>query len=335
MPNTGFAPILCVAAGHLPARCVKVVLLSGRPDRTRSTWTASLAWRWAVATWLVALTACSCGGPQRPPERWTVFYGVEAPPELLHGHDIVVLDPGYRGDLGAVRSKGAKVLAYLSLGELNRQRETFGAAERAGVLVRENPNWPGAFVVDLRHPAWTAIAVQEMALPLQARGFDGLFLDTLDSALALEREAPDNYRGMRQAAVALVTHLRARWPDSVLMVNGALELTGELREVTAAFAIESTFTTWDFQAKQARLLRPDERAASLKRQQAARAANLALRLYTLDYWDVEDRAGVRAIYAAQRQAGFVPYVATIALDRVVPEPAQPSAEDAPQAAAPP
>ncbi len=309
--------------------------MSGRPDRTPAPLAASARRCWAVVAWLVAFAACSCGGPQRPPERWTVFYGVEAPPELLQGHDIVVLDPGFRGDLAAVRSKGAKVLAYLSLGELNRQRETFGSAERAGVLVRENPNWPGAFVVDLRHPAWTAIAVQEMALPLRARGFDGLFLDTLDSALALEREAPGTYPGMRPAAVALVTELRTHWPEAVLMVNGALELTGDLRDVTGAFAIESTFTTWDFQSKQARMLQPEERSATLKRLQAARMANTALRLYTLDYWDVEDREGVRSIYAAQRRAGFVPYVATIALDRVVPEPAPAAAADAPQGASPP
>jgi hypothetical protein len=45
-----------------------------------------------------------------------------------------------------------------------------------------------------------------------------------------------------------------------------------------------------------------------------------LRLFTLDYWDPEDSDGLAEIYRAQRCAGFIPYVATPDLTRIVPEP---------------
>jgi hypothetical protein len=45
-----------------------------------------------------------------------------------------------------------------------------------------------------------------------------------------------------------------------------------------------------------------------------------LQVFTLDYWDPADRAGVARIYAEQRKNGFHPYVATVGLDRIVPEP---------------
>ena len=53
---------------------------------------------------------------------------------------------------------------------------------------------------------------------------------------------------------------------------------------------------------------------------AAGALNPRLSLHTLDYWDPADVAGVRAIYDLQRANGFSPYVATVELDRLIPEP---------------
>ena len=55
------------------------------------------------------------------------------------------------------------------------------------------------------------------------------------------------------------------------------------------------------------------------RLRAARTANPALTLATLDYWDPSDRRGVADLYARERAAGFLPYVATLALDRLLPE----------------
>jgi endo-alpha-1,4-polygalactosaminidase (GH114 family) len=54
--------------------------------------------------------------------------------------------------------------------------------------------------------------------------------------------------------------------------------------------------------------------------QGERRKHPALRVYTLDYWDPADTASIARIYATQRANGFVPYVATTALDRIVAEP---------------
>jgi hypothetical protein len=43
-------------------------------------------------------------------------------------------------------------------------------------------------------------------------------------------------------------------------------------------------------------------------------------VFTLDYWNPEDAAGIRRIYRTERANGFHPYVATIKLDRIVREP---------------
>jgi hypothetical protein len=52
----------------------------------------------------------------------------------------------------------------------------------------------------------------------------------------------------------------------------------------------------------------------------AKALNPSLEIFTLDYWDPADVDGVRQIYRRQRANGFVPYVSTPMLDRLVKEP---------------
>lgn len=266
--------------------------------------------------WLLA----ACAGKPVVQPTWAVYYGVDAPPELLQGYQLVVLDPGFTGDLAAVKAKGAKVLAYLSLGEINEQRQEFAQARSMQLLLEANPNWPGAWAVDIRDPRWRAVIVQTVAPALLARGFDGLFLDTIDSSLWLETREPARFSGMKDAAVALISALHAASPASILVLNGGLEIAGPLRGIVDRIAIESTLSTWDFARKEPRWRSGDERAQALRRIAAARAANPKLEVYALDYWDPDDRASIATIYRSQRQAGLVPYVATIALDRVVAEP---------------
>ena len=80
-------------------------------------------------------------------------------------------------------------------------------------------------------------------------------------------------------------------------------------------------TSYDFAAKShdwAPIEEYDDSVALLRK---AQSRNPALAVYTLDYWDPDDAAGIARIYAMQRASGFIPYVATIGLDRIVPEPA--------------
>ncbi len=275
----------------------------------------------ATLVWLTAVTGCDKPAQPLPPRTWVAYYGTDAPPELLQNYDVAVVDPGYAGDLAVVRASRTVVLGYLSLGELNDQRSQFAAARDQGLLLRENPNWKGAWFADIRKPGWQRLVVDEMATAILARGFDGLFLDTLDSAMHLEATDPKRYAGMADAAVATLLALHERHPKARLLVNGAIPLAGRVVPAVQWFAVESSLTDWDFASKTARLRRDDERKWATDRLAAARVANPQLLVFTLDYWNVADRAGVQAVYRRQRQAGFVPYVATIALDRVVPEPA--------------
>lgn len=49
-------------------------------------------------------------------------------------------------------------------------------------------------------------------------------------------------------------------------------------------------------------------------------ANPHLEIYTLDYWNPQDKEMINHIYKEQRKHGFIPYVASIQLDSLICEP---------------
>ena len=113
------------------------------------------------------------------------------------------------------------------------------------------------------------------------------------------------------------------------MMNRAYEILPDVDVEIDWVLGESVRADYDFDADVYRLV-PDElyeRQVSLLQQ--ARERQPRLRVLTLDYWDPDDLDGIRRIYEEQRANGFVPYVATLQLDRIVPEPPEPSGDAAP------
>jgi hypothetical protein len=104
------------------------------------------------------------------------------------------------------------------------------------------------------------------------------------------------------------------------MVNRGYALMPEIAGSIDIVLGESVLTTFDAATRAyARVPEPDV-AWQVEALRRAKALNPALRIFTLDYWDPADTAGVRRIYAEQRANGFVPYVSTPMLDTLIEEP---------------
>jgi uncharacterized protein (TIGR01370 family) len=238
---------------------------------------------------------------------WACYYGGEAPAGALQGPDLLVLEPDHGWQPDQLRRPGQKILAYLSLGEVNRTRPY--VQKLAGALLPPNPDWPDARRVDPGAPAWKALVLDELAPGLLARGYDGFFLDTLDAAEDLE--AKHVLPNAKAAMTDLVLALHAKAPKALIIANRGLALLPRMAPALSAIAVESIFTAYEFTPGKYAWREPASAKAFAAELQGIKQ-RYGLPILGLEY---ADEPAMRAKAAAMlAEAGFVPSVARIGLD---------------------
>jgi uncharacterized protein (TIGR01370 family) len=255
------------------------------------------------------------------PRNWIVYYGSQEPADTFTGFPYVVFDSRYHPPISTLARSERKVVGYLSIGEASPDYEYFAELQRQGLLVRPSPTWLGNHYIDIRDQRWKSRVCDELVPWVLGKGFDGIFLDTLDSALSLEETDPERFSGMAGAAVDLIAEIRRRHPRAVLMLNRAYKLLPSVDRHLDVIVAESVYHTFDFASQ--RYVPVDESVSSQQVVwlQAARRRQPELLVFTLDYCDPRDVEAIRRAYEFERRHGFCPYVSSIDLTTVVPEPA--------------
>lgn len=248
--------------------------------------------------------------------RYAIYYGCDAPASAFRGFDLVVLDSSYTGIIHELKKEHKVVLAYLSIGEINRSREYFDYIKGKGILLEENPNWADAYLVDIRKPLWKDYLVETLIPAILDAGFDGIFVDTLDSPIEKERETPKRFKGMKVAAVEIIAAIRKNYPEMKIMINRGFEVASELAPMIDYLLAESICNSYDFGKKKYFTVSPEAYAFEVKRLHGLKKINPRMLVMTLDYCDENDQARKREIMKIQKKNGFIPYIATLALDKV-------------------
>ncbi|MDG1287154.1 MAG: endo alpha-1,4 polygalactosaminidase [Rickettsiales bacterium] len=246
-------------------------------------------------------------------EKWVVYYGEALPSERFIDYDVIAFDSRAHPALRPLQNRGKTILGYLSVGEAESYRHDFQAIKDMGVLLEENPEWPDHFVTDIRNRKWVKYLVEVKIPEILHRGFDGVMLDTLDSALYLWEKDKKKYAGMDQAAVDLLATIRRHYPKIKIMLNRGFPVLPEVVpyiDMVLAESIMVNFKTNSTQAKYFPEAVTQEYVAAIT---AAQKVNPDLKVYSLDYWPISDEKEVRDIYKKQRERGYVPYVTTIDL----------------------
>jgi uncharacterized protein (TIGR01370 family) len=284
-------------------------------DRLRLTLLAGLLFRpgWGISRSRVSQEALT------PHTRFVVYYGtVESP--ALYGNDIAVLDSDIDRAVLARFAPRTLLLGYLSVGEVHKGRSYAAEIDRQGMLLSPNPAWPDARFIDVRDPRWKQRIVDELVPAMLRRGFRGLFIDTLDSVAFLEQADPAGFGGMMLAAADIVSAIRRAFPDMPIMVNRGYALLPRIASEIDMLMGESVHTTFDATSESYVRVSADALRWQLDRLNEARRRRPSLKLFSLDYWDPADTAGLAQIYTEARANGLIPYVATIDLSRVVVRP---------------
>ena len=198
-------------------------------------------------------------------------------------------------------------LGYLSVGEADPRRPYWNEVRGAPFLVEPDPSWPENVRVDVRDRNWQELLLTREIPRLLDQGFDGLMLDTIDTAPYLEAKDPARFAGSRQAlrdfrgadpgpvpprAADRQRHLRAGGRGAV---RGRLRDRGGLR---------------DLRLRPTSLPRDDERGTRLEAGPDRRrgGGGASHPVFTIDYADVGDFALARWAESAATEHGFKPYV---------------------------
>jgi uncharacterized protein (TIGR01370 family) len=273
---------------------------------------------------LAALAVQAGGGvaASAADDRWVVVYSEKPAVAEFRDYGLVVLDSVHHPPIRPLLEQKKTVIGYISLGEVENYRDYYKAVEAEGILYEKNPNWPDSRYVDVRDARWTRRVVEDLIPRLLHKGFQGIFIDTLDNPADLERRDPVKFKGMTQAAANLVKAIRRHYPRMHIMLNRSYEILPAVEGLIDSVLGESVFTEIDFEKKTYRLADQKTYQQQVKWLKEAKARRPKLKVYTLDYWPPTDTAGVARIYAEQRKNGFIPYVSIKELDRVLEEPAR-------------
>ncbi len=257
---------------------------------------------------------------QQQPERWSVYYGSQLEPEDFLPYDLIVFDSQHHPQLRPLQNRGKILLGYLSIGEAENYRDDFSTIKQMGVLLEENEHWPGHYVIDVRNPKWAKYLIEEKIPEILHKRFDGVMLDTIDSALALEAKDPVKYKSMREGAIKLIYALRMHYPDMKIMINRGYDILPDIAKQIDMLLAESILVDSHSDKDNPKFFADNIYQEYVNKGKQAQDIAPHLKIYSLDYWPQHDTANIRKIYSIQRQNGFIPYVSTVDLQAIFAEP---------------
>ena len=241
-----------------------------------------------------------------------MYHHKNLPIEVVHTYDWIVLDAEtpFMDKLKThfYLKRRAKLIGYMSVGEIERYRGYYREIKKFSI--GKNPMW-GSEVADLRRREYLDFLVNKVAKGIVQRGFDGFFLDTLDSyRLVADREDHEEFK---EALVYLIRSLRERYPDKLILLNRGFELLPQVKDLIDGIVVESLFAGIDRDRKYRRV---SERERKYLLNILKKIKEMGLPVVVIDYLDPKERAEARRLVRKIDSLGFIPYISDKDLSRV-------------------
>lgn len=225
------------------------------------------------------------------------YHHIDSVRELLI-YDRVVLTPGAitSRQLQQLKKAGVEVYAYLSVGEIQQKLLT---TELKSHIITRNDNWD-SYVMDMSAPTWQKY-LTDKALTYKKFGFDGLFLDTLDSYQMATSVANTK---QQQALVAVINQLSTI--HSKLLLNRGFELVSQLDNKPSAVIAESLY--WGYESKSGNYYKVKTKDSMWLSTKLNEIQALNIEIIVIDYLDGQDRIKQQAQAKQILKQGYTPYV---------------------------
>lgn len=244
--------------------------------------------------------------------RFIVYYGDYFPKICVAKYNVFILSLNSKGDITQI-TKNHLVAGYLSLGEVDSKQTYFEKINHQKFILHKNPIWPDARLVDVRDAAWHRFILDEMIPKLIEKGFNGLFLDTLDSIIALEQSSPDRYNGSIESLILLIQQIKQQYPDLKLIANNAFSILPQIDSLLEYVLAESLYTAYDFRENKYQLAKNDYRLKLV----ADVVSNLTSKCLVLEYAVESDM--ISKIREMNQAYKFPLFISNIQLTRGCPK----------------
>ncbi len=162
--------------------------------------------------------------------------------EDVQGYDLVIIEPDFysKMEIESLQAKGTKIIAYITLGEIDSNRWYYPKLEERGFLGK-NENWNSSFL-NLEDSFTRSVILNEVLTEITAKGVDGIFMDTID---AVSPYAKNSH--LEPYMLELIREIRNRNPELILIQNSGLFLLEESKDYVDGVLIEDIASGYDFE----------------------------------------------------------------------------------------
>jgi uncharacterized protein (TIGR01370 family) len=229
--------------------------------------------------------------------------------ERLGAFDLAVVDGELASaeEVAALRASGVTVLAYLSVGTIEKWRSWYPQLKR--FRLGAWADWKDEWYADVSKAALRRAIADEIAPAILAKGFDGLFLDNVD--MIETRNHVDQRDGMRELVLELATLAHS---DGRLLFaqNGAWGLR-KLGLLDAIDGWNREDVTWTYDFDHHRYVRNSAAARRAALRELAAFHDRGLITTAANYTRAGDRHAAAESVADACWVGALPYVGDIGL----------------------
>ena len=224
--------------------------------------------------------------------QFMIYYGKGACEKKLNSYETLVLDPD---NYDNVSDFSSSTYAYLSIGEVNKDRYYYEKLKTNGNILHKNSNWD-SYIIKF-DKFWEELLIETVIPNIISSGYDGLMLDNIDAIVYYKT-------ALKTDLSRFINSLKLYYPSLKIMVNRGFEIINELE--VDAILLESTISTHDFETKKYHLYEQPVKFDIKK----------SIKCYSVDYWPKEDLDSINKIRCLAEEEGYIPLVTDIKLQEI-------------------
>ncbi|HLR31400.1 MAG TPA: endo alpha-1,4 polygalactosaminidase [Fodinibius sp.] len=167
-------------------------------------------------------------------------------------YKLLIVEPEHysKAEVDSLNTASNTLLAYVTLGEVDRSRWYYPLLEARGFL-GVNENWDSPYL-NLADSVTRSIMLDRVIPNIMIKGYDGLILDTVDDV------APYTDRAWLQPhMVDIIAEIDREYPDAFILQNAGLFLLDRVHNYIDALMMEDVATSYNFE-DQTYHLKPQE-----------------------------------------------------------------------------